>query len=348
MLQQGLCIRGGHTLAVALMLAASMFGQTPSAPASRDAAAEQRRADSHRFDALAKAVDDIVWFTRLSDIGVVDKVRYTSLPLARVQNPTAMGAANPLVIPAYTFIPKNLDRSRKQPLIVFAHGGVHADFSSSGIHIIRDLLEQGYSIIAPEYRGSTGYGAAMYNAIDYGGREVDDVWAGRNWMLENYAFLDPKRVGMIGWSHGGLITLMNIFQHPDGFAAAYAGVPVSDLVARMGYSTEGYRGIFSARDHVGKTAQEDVRAYLERSPITHVKKLATPLLIHTNTNDDDVYVLEVERLIAALKAEGKKFEYKVYQDAPGGHSFNRIDTKLAKESRKEIYDFLARYLQPGK
>ncbi|MCX6633562.1 MAG: prolyl oligopeptidase family serine peptidase, partial [Acidobacteria bacterium] len=83
---------------------------------------------------------------------------------------------------------------------------------------------------------------------------------------------------------------------------------------------------------------------LRRSPISHVKKLATPLLIHTNTNDEDVNVLEVERLIAALKAEGKQFEYKIYQDAPGGHAFNRLDTKLARESRQEIYAFLARYL----
>jgi dipeptidyl aminopeptidase/acylaminoacyl peptidase len=59
-------------------------------------------------------------------------------------------------------------------------------------------------------------------------------------------------------------------------------------------------------------------------------------------------VLEVERLIAALKAEGKQFEYKVYQEAPGGHAFNRLDTKLARESRAEIYAFLAKHLKPGK
>jgi dipeptidyl aminopeptidase/acylaminoacyl peptidase len=325
----------------------SIYAQTTPPPA-REPAAGERRAETHRLDALAKSIDDVLWFVRLGDIAHVDKVRYTSLPRAKVANPTAMGANNPLIIPAYTLIPKNLDRSRRHPLVVYAHGGVHSDFSTSGIHIMRELLEQGYCVIAPEYRGSTGYGAGHYDAIDYGGREIDDVWAGRNWMLENHAFLDPKRVGIIGWSHGGLITLMNIFEHPDAFAAAYAGVPVSDLVARMGYATDSYRAIFSARDHIGKTAREDVKAYLDRSPVTHARKLATPLLIHTNTNDDDVYVLEVERLIAALKAEGKKFEYKIYQDAPGGHSFNRIDTKLAKESRKEIYDFLGRYLQPGK
>jgi len=70
------------------------------------------------------------------------------------------------------------------------------------------------------------------------------------------------------------------------------------------------------------------------------------LLVHTNTNDEDVNVLEVEALINALKANGKKFEYKIYQDAPGGHIFNRIDTKLARESREEVFRFLAPYLNP--
>ena len=302
--------------------------------------------ESSGNDQLLKAIDDLAWQLKLGDIAEVHKVAYTSLPPRREPNPTAQGAGNPLIIRAYTFIPKKLDRSKKQPLIVLVHGGVHSNFSSGSAHIVREIIEQGYSIIAPDYRGSTGYGSEFYRQIDYGGRENDDVLAGRAWMLETYDFLDPKRVGIVGWSHGGLIALMNIFDHPEAYAAAYAGVPVSDLVARMGYKSESYRALFSAPYHIGKTAEEDVKEYLRRSPVSHVKKLATPLLIHTNTTDEDVNVLEVERLIAALKAEGKKFEYKIYQAAPGGHVFNRLDTRLAQESRREIYRFLAPYLRP--
>jgi dipeptidyl aminopeptidase/acylaminoacyl peptidase len=207
------------------------------------------------------------------------------------------------------------------------------------------MIDLGYTVVSTDYRGSTGYGQGYYQQIDYGGREVDDVYAGLKWTLDHYSFLDPKRVGIVGWSHGGLITLMNIFQHPESFAVAYAGVPVNDLVLRLGYQTEAYRAQYSAPYHIGKTVREDIKEYERRSPITYVSKLQTPLLIHTNTIDEDVNVLEVERLITALKAEGKKFEYKVYQDAPGGHVFNRLDTKLARESRQEIYQFLAKYLK---
>lgn len=305
-------------------------------------------ASNDRLDQVLKAVDNLLWYQRLGDIADVDIVQYTSLPPAHAANPKAPGATNPLIIHAYTFIPRKLDRSRKQsqPLIVLVHGGVHADANSGDAHIVRELVEQGYSVICPDYRGSTGYGRQFWEQIDYGGREVDDVYAGRDWMLENYDFLDPKRVGIAGWSHGGLITLMNIFQHPKAYAVAYAGVPVSDLVARLGYESPAYQALYSAPYHIGKTVREDIGEYRRRSPVNHVQDLETPLLIHTNTNDEDVNVLEVEHLIDALKAAGKKFEYKIYQNAPGGHHFNRTDTKLAKESRREVYSFLANYLHP--
>jgi dipeptidyl aminopeptidase/acylaminoacyl peptidase len=326
---------------VALALGLIAPGQTPAPPqppATRD----------QDFELVLKSVDDLSWRLTLGDIAEVDKVQYTSSPRQHVSNPNAPGATNPLIIAAYTFIPKDLDRSRKQPLIVYAHGGVHANFSSEqSAHIVRELVAQGYSVIAPDYRGSTGYGRDFYENIDYGGREVDDVDAARLWMLDSYSFLDPKRVGMIGWSHGGMITLLNIFRHPNEYAVAYAGVPVSDLVARMGYESEGYRKLFSAPYHIGKAVREDISEYRKRSPVAHAAELQTPLLIHTNTNDEDVNVLEVENLVAALKAAGKQFEYKVYDNAPGGHMFNRIDTRLARDSRREVYRFLARYLHPA-
>jgi dipeptidyl aminopeptidase/acylaminoacyl peptidase len=214
-------------------------------------------------------------------------------------------------------------------------------------NVLRELLAQGYAIIAPDYRGSSGYDREFWELIDYGGREIEDVFAGRQFMLDTYANIDPKRVGIMGWSHGGLITLMNLFAHPKEFEVGYAGVPVCDLVARMGYYDQAYRDLFSAPYHIGKTVREDVEEYRRRSPAWNAEKLQTPVLIHTTTNDEDVHVLEVENLIKALKASGNKsFEHKIYKDAPGGHQFNRLDTKPARESRAEAYRFLAKHLSP--
>ena len=302
----------------------------------------------HQIDGLNRRIDDIMFFHRVGDIADIDIVQFTGPPPRYQPNPTAQGAGNPLRIRAYVFVPKNLDRSKKQPLIVYPHGGVHSNFSTGTTNRLREMLEQGYTIVAPEYRGSTGYGGGLYRAIDYGGLEIEDTYAARNFMLDNYDFLDGNRVGIVGWSHGGLHALMNIFEHPDAYAAAYAGVPVSDLIARMGYKTQGYRDLYSADYHIGKSAYEDVEEYRRRSPSWNTNKYdGTPLLIHTNTNDADVNVLEVERLIQALKAEGKTgFQYKIYEDEPGGHGFNRMDTRMAKQSRREIWLFLAPILRP--
>jgi len=328
----------------------------PSAAQEADRIAElerqvERLSESmrHELDVVKRQVDDLMFFTRLGDVADIDLVEMTGPPLRYEPNPTAQGAGNPFRFHAYVFIPRDLDRSGSHPLLVFPHGGVHSNFGSSYVNILRELLEQGYTIVAPEYRGSTGYGGGTYRAIDYGGLEIEDTYASRNFMLETYDFLDEDRVGILGWSHGGLHTLMNIFEHGDDYAVAFAGVPVSDLIARMGYKTQGYRDLYSAEYHIGKSAYEDVEEYRRRSPSWNAHKYdGTPLLIHTNTNDEDVNVLEVERLIQALEAEGTPgFEYEIFEDMPGGHAFDRLDTPAAREIRRDIWRFLARHLRPA-
>jgi dipeptidyl aminopeptidase/acylaminoacyl peptidase len=327
-------------LALAGVARAQQGASRDDVEARLDRVLRNQQGAQHTYDVLEKKIDDLLWYFKVGDIAEIDKVRFTSKPV-RMANPTGQGAGNPLIAYAYTFVPKKL--AGKAPLLVFVHGGVHGDFDTSNAHIVRELIEQGYVIVAPEYRGSTGYGAGFYNQIDYGGAEIDDTYAARNWAVEHLPMVDPDRVGIIGWSHGGYHALFNVFNWPDAYKVAYAGVPVSDLVQRMGYKSQGYRDIFAG--FIGRQAEDNPMEYRRRSPVFHVEKLKTPLLVHTNTNDEDVNVMEVQHLIAALKAAGKTFEYKVYQDAPGGHAFNRIDTALAKESRREIYAFLAKYLK---
>ncbi len=301
---------------------------------------------SFALTAVGKKVDDLLWFEHVGHVAENDKNYIPTVP--NPHETPRYGIANerhPIKIYCYVFIPRSLDRARRHPLIVLPHGGVHSNFNTYYTHIVRELMAEGYVVIAPEYRGSTGYGRSYWEAIDYGGLEVDDTVAARDWAVESYGFIDAGRVGIMGWSHGGLISLMSVFDHPKKFRVAYAGVPVSDLVARMGYQTQRYRDLYSADYHIGETAHENVEEYRRRSPAWNAEKLQTPLLIHTSTSARDVHVLEVAHLIKTLKAAGKKFEYKSYDDAPGGHSFNRLDTPLAHESRREIWQFLKRHLK---
>ena len=334
---------------LSLMLSLSAFGQNLQELEREVKALREYNVNlNHRIDVLQKTIDDVLWFNRMDDIAFVDKVYMYGPPPANVPSPTARGAYNHVKFWSYIFIPKDIDFSKKYPLLVLPHGGVHGDFSTYYYHIVRELMAQGYIVVAPEYRGSTGYGRKLWEQIDYGGLEIQDAHASRNYMLENYEFVDKNRVGILGWSHGGLISLMNVFEYPKDYKCVFAGVPVSDLIARLGYMTDSYRRLFSDDYHIGKTVYEDIQEYKRRSPAWNAHKLQTPLLIHTNTNDDDVDVLEVEHLIKSLKAEGKKFDYEIFQDVPGGHSFDRMDTMHAKQTRLKIYAFLAGHLNPPK
>ena len=325
-----------------LLIATSLHAQQQPAPADVPRMLDsQRQRIDRAFEDTQRGTDDLLWYHKLGDVADIDKFEIASSKPRRERNPTDINAGNALIFPVYVFSPKNL--KGRAPMLVFAHGGVHGRLTSNYAHIFREALARGFVIVSPEYRGSIGHGGDLFNQIDYGGAEIDDTHDARNWAVENLPFVDPDRVGIFGWSHGGYHALMNIFSWPKDYKVAYAGVPVSDLVARMGYTGQEYRDIFEG--FIGKQPEDNVMEFRKRSPVYHAGKLQTPLLIHTTTNDEDVHVLEVEHLIAALKAAGKKFEYKIYENAPGAHRFNRIDTKLAKESRQEMWEFLARYLK---
>jgi dipeptidyl aminopeptidase/acylaminoacyl peptidase len=323
-----------------LLLAVSALGQTNLEPRLRNL--EQSRGFVEA--GLEKRVNDLLWIHELEDVARVQKVRFTGPPALRKGDTTPK--TNEIIVYAYTFLPRK-EAKGKLPLIVLVHGDVHGDLKpQEDGRIVRELINEGYAVIAPEYRGSSGYGRDYWELIDYGGLENDDVLAARNWMLDNNPNVDAKRVGIMGWSHGGMIALMNVLVYTNAYQVAYAGVPVTDLVLRFGYKPPDYKELFSAPFHIGKAPDEDIEEYRRRSPVTHAHKLQTPLLIHAATNDDDVHLIEIERLLDALKTTGRKFEHKIYTNPPGGHEFNRIDTRLARESRAEVYKFLRGYLKP--
>ncbi len=301
---------------------------------------------SHTYDMILKQIDDNLWFNRVGDVAFIDKVKITSTPRWKPKSKNDRFADNKLQFQSYVFIPKNINITKKYPLIVLPHGGVHADFTTYHTHIVREMIAQGYVVVAPEYRGSTGYGKDVYENIDYGGRENDDVLESRNYMVENYSFIDKNRIAVVGWSHGGMIALMQLLQHPEAYTCAFAGVPVSDLHNRLTSHEADYMENFSASYFIGKTLKEDPQEYIRRSPTHYAKNLNKPLLIHTNTNDNDVYVEEPKQMIDSLKAYNKKFEYKIFEKSSGGHAFDRLDMKEATDIRYTIYKFLEKYMTP--
>jgi len=334
----------------AFLLAALLFTALARGEETNDVSIRLRGLEEgvSQLDAkVSRQMNELLWFERLRDLAIIDKVRFTGPPPHTTNDPAPPAGSNEVIVSALTFMPRHRSHWRKLPLVVFAHSEIHGNLvSDEEAHVVRDLMRQGYAVIAPDYRGSSGYGSDFWRLIDYGGLEIEDVHAARQWMLNQHQEIDSKRVGIIGWSHGGLIALLTIFAHPDDYQVCYAGVPVSDLEERIRIRGKGYEQLFAAPYHLGKTLAEAPEEYRRRSPAWNAAKLRTPLLIHTTTNDEDVNIVEVKKMITALQAAGKDFKYRIYTNAPGGHLFNRLDTETATQSRQEIWHFLAGYLHP--
>ena len=284
--------------------------------------------------AQKRAVDDV--FTRtLGGEMVVRKIAYV------VDDGTT--------IPAYLFAPS--DSGRRYPTILFVHGGLHGDFGLAHLAQVRALVRAGYVVAAPEYRGSTGYGRAFYEAIDYGGREVDDVLAARDYLQRFVPQADLGHMAIMGYSHGGYIALLAVVRHPELFRVAVAHVPVADLPTRMRTHPPWYEAEFVGQPSYGSPLHDDPLPYLARSPTMHASELRVPVLVHAADNDRDVFIEENRLLRDAMHAAGKDaaglYTYREFHNPPGGHSFGIVDTPQGRSSWRETMEFLARRIGDG-
>jgi dipeptidyl aminopeptidase/acylaminoacyl peptidase len=263
----------------------------------------------------AKARTDSIYRARSRGVMDFQKISYKS-------------TVDGMTIPAYLFQPLNKRGTRGHAAMVWVHGGVHGDWGTTMFPFVREAVERGYVIIAPEYRGSTGYGAAHYNAIDYGGKEVDDV-ASAVEFLKTLPHVDQDRLGIMGWSHGGFITSHILFRGEQPFKAGAAIVPVTNLVFRLGYKGPRYQWQFATQQGIQGLPHEKPEEYIKRSPLYHVDKLRVPILVHVATNDEDVDYVEDQQMVDALRSRKPDLaETKTYVDpAPWGgsvgHAFSR-------------------------
>ena len=263
-------------------------------------------------------------------------------------------------IPAYVFQPLQKRGPKGHAAMVWVHGGVHGSWGLTMFPFVKEAVARGYVVVAPEYRGSIGYGEAHHRAIDYGGYEVDDVMSAMDY-VKTLPHVDPDRVGIMGWSHGGYITLLSVFRDVTPFKAAAAMVPVTNLVFRLSYKGPGYQWEFATQERLRGLPYERKEEYIRRSPLYHVDKLKTPLLVHVATNDTDVDFVENQQIVDALRSRKADLaETRVYVDPPtwgssGGHAFNRrvdpntlerVDSPEQIDSWNRVWTFFEWHLRP--
>jgi len=328
-----ICAKGSIPAAIALLVAVTVSsaaqqpgqGNRPrqNVPMDSARAAElyvsNRPADHPQADFARqiqnKARTDSIYRARSRGVMDFQKITYKS-------------GVDGMSIPAYLFQPLEKRGARGHAAMVWVHGGVHGDWGPTMFPFVREAVQRGYVIIAPDYRGSTGYGAEHYNAIDYGGKEVDDVAAAVDF-LRTLPHVDLDRVGVMGWSHGGFITAHLLFRKQHPFKGGAAIVPVTNLIFRLGYKGPGYQRSFSTQQGLQGLPFEKREEYVRRSPLYQVDNLTVPILVHVATNDTDVDYVEDQQLVDALRSRKPDLaETKTYVDphpwgSSVGHAFSR-------------------------
>lgn len=206
---------------------------------------------------------------------------------------------------AWVVTPPGFDPSKKYPLILQIHGGPQALYGESFYHEFQLLAGRGYVVLYTNPRGSDGYGQGFVSALrgDWGGVDHRDVMAGVDWLI-GQGFIDESRMGVTGGSYGGYLTNWIIGQ-TDRFKAAVSGRSTSDRYSHYGHSDI---GSFTGDWSFGGPPWENGDFYRERSPLTYVANVRTPLLLEHQENDHRCPVPQAEEFYVALKKLGRDVE----------------------------------------
>ena len=252
-------------------------------------------------------------------------------------------------VPAWLFVPKNIVPTRKHAAVVWIHpDGVNQNYD--GWHTDRNeavyyefhqyLLQQGYVIIAPDYRGSIGYGRDWRNDVymDVGGNDAKDARMAATY-LKTLGYVDSDRIGVWGLSYGGFFTLLAITQEPTWFRAAVDVAGVADYAL---YYDDPYHGGWTT-SRIG-TPQEHPDVYAKAAPMSHVDQIQHPLLILHGTADVNVpFIHSVMLMDHLLKAgKGDLASFMVY---PGEyHYFDR--SFVVRDAWQRVDAFFKQNLRP--
>ena len=314
----------------------------------------KKRLGNREFDFLSSTADESKWIViSSSDIDpgtawLYDRKTKNLKTLYQVREklprkalaemkPIKYPSSDGLMIPAYLTLPKGVE-AKALPLIVFPHGGPWARDTWGYRTYAQFLANRGYAVLSPNFRGSTGYGKKFLDAgnLEWGRKMQDDLtWGVKH--LVGQGIVDPKRVGIMGGSYGGYATLAGVAFTPDLYSAAVAIVApsnLSTLLESIPPYWEAARVIFYKRmgDPTTAAGKELLK---ERSPLTYVDRIKTPLMIVQGANDPRVNKRESDQIVIALRDRGFPVEYILAPDE--GHGFQRPVNNMAMLAAAEKF-----------
>ncbi|MBP2018118.1 dipeptidyl aminopeptidase/acylaminoacyl peptidase [Symbiobacterium terraclitae] len=246
-----------------------------------------------------------------------------------------------LRIPAWLYRPHGIEPGAKVPAVVSIHGGPEAQeqpgYNYGGFY--QYLLSQGVAVLAPNIRGSTGFGIEYQKRIHraWGGDDLKDIES-CNRYLRSLDWIDGDRIGIWGGSYGGFATLSAATRLPDLWACACDFCGPANLITFLQSVPPHWKPIMKA--WLGDV-EEDRDFLIERSPITYVDQLKCPLMVVQGAKDPRVVKAESDQMVERLRSMGREVEYLVFEDE--GHGFTKRTNQL--KGYGAMADFLIRHLK---
>jgi dipeptidyl aminopeptidase/acylaminoacyl peptidase len=246
-------------------------------------------------------------------------------------------ARDGLTIPNILLKPQQASASSKAPALIWVHGGPGGQTRRSYSPYIQFLVNHGYVVIGINNRGSSGYGKTFYTADDkkHGHEPLADCVAAKKY-LQSLPYVDPERIGIIGGSYGGYMTLAALTLQPQEFNVGVDLFGVANWITQLESMPAWWEAQRKALYEEMGDPVADRKMLEEVSPLLHADLIRKPLIVLQGANDPRVLKVESDEIVAAVKKNGVSVEYLVFPDE--GHGFTK------KKNQIEGYSAVLRFL----
>jgi dipeptidyl aminopeptidase/acylaminoacyl peptidase len=248
-----------------------------------------------------------------------------------------------VTIPAIYYQPLQASLDNKVPALVWVHGGPGGQTRQNYSSTIQYLVNHGYAVLAVNNRGSSGYGKTFYQMDDlnHGEKDLQDCVEGKNWLAKQ-SVIDGNKIGIIGGSYGGYMTMAALTYTPEEFAVGVNLFGVTNWMRTL-KSIPPYWESFrtSLYKELGNPYSSDSLRLRKISPLFHTDKVTKPLIVLQGSKDPRVLQVESDEIVAGVRSNGVPVEYVLFDDE--GHGF--VKKKNQIESNSRILKFLDTYLK---
>lgn len=250
------------------------------------------------------------------------------------------------VIPAIYYVPKQASAENKVPAMVWVHGGPGGQTRQGFSSLIQYMVNHGYAVLAVNNRGSSGYGKTFYQMDDlnHGEKDLQDCVEGKNW-LASQSEIDGDKIGIIGGSYGGYMTMAALTFTPEEFDVGVNLFGVTNWIRTLKsippYWESQRKSLYL---ELGDPYTADSIRLKQISPLFHTDKVTKPLIVLQGSQDPRVLQVESDEIVAGVRKNGVPVEYVLFEDE--GHGFVKKENQI--ESYSRILKFLDKHLKKEK